>query len=118
VASWIRTHVAQMKEVLDSCSKGACTHTPRAWDPLFAAVYRHAAKLDMKVGVVLLGGEGVVMCGHVPRPVPSPPWPDVHQPRAVSALHPRVRVHAVRRRSRTWRGPRAACSWRRAAGGR
>jgi hypothetical protein len=54
VAALIKTHVAQMKALLESCAKGQCSHTPRYFDPLFRAVYSNADKLDMKVGLLLL----------------------------------------------------------------
>lgn len=54
VAALIKTHVQQMRALLDSCAKGQCSHTPRYFDPLFRAVYSNADKIDMKVGVLLL----------------------------------------------------------------
>lgn len=50
VAALIKTHVQQMRALLDSCAKGKCSHTPRYFDPLFRAVYSNADKIDMKVG--------------------------------------------------------------------
>jgi hypothetical protein len=50
VAALIKTHVAQMRELLASCQKGQCSHTPAYFDPLFRAVYSNADKLDLQVG--------------------------------------------------------------------
>lgn len=50
VAALIKTHVQQMRALMDSCAKGKCSHTPRYFDPLFRAVYSNADKIDMKVG--------------------------------------------------------------------
>lgn len=33
----------------DDCANGACPVQPRRWDPLFAAAYRHASKIDIEV---------------------------------------------------------------------
>jgi hypothetical protein len=50
VAALIKTHVAQMQELLASCQKGQCSHTPAYFDPLFRAVYSNADKLNLQVG--------------------------------------------------------------------
>jgi hypothetical protein len=49
VARLIKLHVEQMRQLLEGCSKRQCPAQPRFWDPLFAAVYRNADKIDMQV---------------------------------------------------------------------
>jgi hypothetical protein len=34
----------------DGCAKGACLLQPHRWDPLFAAAYKHASRIDIQVG--------------------------------------------------------------------
>lgn len=52
VAGWIQQHVKEMKQLLQGCAKGACPAMPHGWDPLFNAVYRNAANIDLKVSKV------------------------------------------------------------------
>jgi hypothetical protein len=40
----------------EGCGKGQCPAQPRFWDPLFAAVYRNADKIDMQVRLASLVG--------------------------------------------------------------
>uniref|UniRef100_A0A383VGK1 Secreted protein n=1 Tax=Tetradesmus obliquus TaxID=3088 RepID=A0A383VGK1_TETOB len=49
VARLIQLHVEQMRQLLEGCGNGQCPSQPRFWDPLFAAVYRNAHKIDMEV---------------------------------------------------------------------
>eukprot|EP00775_Hariotina_reticulata_P010890 gene10889-11044_t len=49
VAGWIQQHVKEMEQLLHSCATESCPAMPHGWDPLFNAVYRNAANIDLKV---------------------------------------------------------------------
>lgn len=49
VAKLIQLHVRQMHALMAGCAKKQCPAQPRWWDPVFAAVYSNADKINMQV---------------------------------------------------------------------